>query len=284
MKRDSADEKAETPSIPRPQRRLRPDPDDENYELPPGSVSRKRFAAVFGAASTVVVIAGVSFFSIGMVLGASLGPGLGGFVAQFDNVSYTQNKADIYPVVAPHPACENAPQLEANLEGKTYLNGNVTFYKDMPLPDSFGPNQIARISIVADSGTSRIEVTDLNLRLTALNAENISLGNTTLREFGPNQYEDTGDPNESFAPVGNASLNPNSDASRVPEYGIDAETFVLPDGGVAAANQVTLDSISLRNLDLFVVIDNESDLSNPAPRVVEPNNRTCSSLAKSTRS
>jgi hypothetical protein len=283
VKTDSADEKAETPSIPRPQRRLRPDPDDENYEHPPGSVSRKRFAAVFGAASTVVVLAGVSFFSIGMVLGASLGPGLGGFVADFDNVSYTQDKADIYPVVAPHPACEDAPQLEADLEGKTYLKGDVTFYKDMPLPDSFGPNRIARISIVADSGTSRIEVTDLNLRLTALNAENISLGNTTLREFGPNQY-DTGDANDSFAPVGNASLNPNSDASRVPEYGIDAETFVLPDGGVAAAHQVTLGSINLRNLDLFVAISDEDNLSNPAPRVVEPNNRTCSSLAESTQS
>ena len=95
MNRDSADEKAETPSIPRPQRSLCPDPDDENYELPPGSVSRTRFAAVFGAASTVVVIAGVSFFSIGMVLGSSLGPGLGGFVAQVDNVSYTRAQADI---------------------------------------------------------------------------------------------------------------------------------------------------------------------------------------------
>ena len=266
--------------IPRPETRLRPE-QDEDDEHPPGSVSRKRFAAAFGVASSLVVIAGVTFFGVGMVLGASIGPGIGGFVAQFDNVSYTQGKADIYPVVAAHPACEDAPQLEANLDGKTYLNGGVTFYKDMPLPDSFAANEIARISIVADSGASPTEVTDLNLRLTALNADRLKLGNTTLREFGPNQY-DTGDANDSFAPTGNASLDPTSPASEVPEYGIDAETFVLPDGGVAAAHQVTLGSISLRNLDLFVAIDNESNLSRPAPRVVEPDNRTCAALANST--
>ena len=276
--KDRTDDEAS--QIPRPQRRLRPKRDDEGYEHPPGSVSRRRFAAVFGVASAFVVVAGVTFFGVGMVLGASLGPGIGGFIAQFDNVSYTEGDADIYPVLGAHAACDDAPQLEANLNGTTLLDGGVTFYKDLPLPDtSFSPDQIARVSIVADSGGSPTEVTDLNLRLTALSADSIELGNTKIREFGPDSYEDTGDANDSFAPVGDGSLDPTADASRVPEFGIDAETFVLPKGGTAAAHQVSLGSISLRNLDLFVVIDDESDLSSPATRVVEPGNRTCTSLA-----
>ena len=275
--KDRTDDEAS--QIPRPQRRLRPDPDDENYEPPPGSVSRRRFAAVFGVASAFVVVAGVTFFGVGMVLGASLGPGIGGFIAQFDNVSYTEGDAEIYPVLGAHAACDDAPQLEANLNGTTLLDGGVTFYKDLPLPDNFAPDQIARVSIVADSGGSPTEVTDLNLRLTALSADSIELGNTKIREFGPDSYEDTGDANDSFAPVGDGSLDPTADASRVPEFGIDAETFVLPKGGTAAAHQVSLGSITLQNLDLFVVIDEESDLSSPATRVVEPNKRTCTSLA-----
>jgi hypothetical protein len=274
----------QTPHIPRPQRRLRPKKDDDNYEPPPGSVSRRRFAAVFGTASTLVVIAGVAFFGVGMVLGASLGPGVGGFVAQFENVSYTDGNADIYPVVGAQAACDNAPQLEVKLDGKTLLDGGVTFYKDLPLPEtSFSPNQMARISIVGDSGTEPAEVTDLNLRLTALAADRVRLGETKIREFGPNQYEDTGDANDSFAPVGNGTLDPTADASRVPEFGIDAETFVLPKGGSAATHQVSLGSISLNSVNIFVAIDNESDLTNPAPRVVEPDNRTCESLAESTQ-
>ena len=266
--------------IPRPQRRLRPKKDDDSYEHPPGSVSRRRFAAVFGVASTLVVVAGVAFFGVGMVLGASLGPGMGGFVAQFDNVSYTQGDADIYPVLGAHAACDNAPQLEVDLGGTTYLDGGVTFYKDLPLPDSsFSPDQMARISIVANSGGDRTEVTDLNLRLTALAADEIELGQTEIREFGPNQYEDNGDANDSFAPTGDGTLDPTADASRVPEFGIDAKTFVLPNGGAAAAHQVSLGSISLQNVDLFVAIDERSDLASPAPRVVEPDNRTCDSLA-----
>ena len=272
---DKTDE--ETPHIPRPQRRLRPKDEDE---LPPGSVSRRRFAAVFGVASTLVVIAGITFFGVGMVLGASLGPGIGGFVAQFDSVSYTDGDADIYPVLGAHAACPDAPQIEADLTGTTFLDGGVTFYKDLPLPDtSFSPNQIARVSIVADSGGSPTKVTDLNLRLSALAANNLSLGNTRIREFGPNQYEDTGDANDSFAPTGDGTVDPTADPSRVPEFGIDAETFVLPSGGTAAAHQVSLGSINLQNLDLFVAIENESDLASPAPRVVEPDNRTCESLA-----
>jgi len=269
-----------TSPIPRPQRRLRPKKDDDNYEPPPGSVSRRRFAAVFGAASALVVVAGIAFFGVGMVLGASLGPGVGGFVAQFDNVSYTDGDADIYPVLGAHAACDDAPQLEANLVGTTSLDGDIKFYKDLPLPgSSFSSNQIARISIVANSGGSPTEVTDLNLRLSALAADNIELGQTEIREFGPNQYEDTGDANDSFAPTGNGSLNPTDDASRVPEFGIDAETFVLPNGGTAAAHQVSIGSISLQNLDLFIVIDDKNDLTNPVTRVVEPDNRTCASLA-----
>jgi hypothetical protein len=277
--RQSADSDDGTSRIPRPRRSLRPKPDDDSYELPEGHVSRKRFSAVFGVATTLVVIAGVSFFGVGMVLGASLGPGLGGFVAQFDNVSYTAGDADIYPVLGAHAACTDAPQLEANLVGTTLLDGDVKFYKDLPLPDDFASNRIARVSIVANSGGSPTEVTDLNLRLTALSANKLELGNTVIREFGPSSYEDTGDSNDSFAPPGNGSLDRTDPAENVPEFGIDAETFVLPNGGIAAAHQVSLDSINLQNLDLYVAIDEKSDFSNPVERVVEPTNRTCNDLA-----
>lgn len=279
-------ERTEAAKIPRPKGSLFHDEDEEH---PQGSVSRKRFAAVFTVASTTLVISAITFFGIGMVLGASLGPGMGGFVAQFDNVSYTEGDANIYPVLGSHPACADAPQLEANLAGTTYLMGNVTFYKDMPLPDSsFAPEQMARISIVANSGGDRIAVEDLNLRLSALNSDRLNFDRTVVREFGPNQYENqtSPGPSDSLVPEEKiGSLNPDTapNSTVVPEYGIDAESFILPDGGTAAAHQVLLGSISLQNLDLFVAIDDKSDFSNPVERVVQPDNRTCESLAKSTQ-
>jgi len=268
--------------IPLPETNLRPEPDDD--ELPPGSVSHKRFAAVFGVASSLFVAALVTFFGVGMVLGASLGPGVGGFVAQFENVSYTDGDAQIYPVLGTHPACDDAPQLEANLDGTTLLEGNVTFYKDMPLPDTtYSSDQIARISIVADSGADPVKVEDLNLRLSALSADNLNFSRAVVREYGPNQYGTN--PEDSLVPEENTGeLDPDTAPNKtvVPEFGIDAENFVLPQGGTAAAHQVSLGSVSLNTVNIFVAIDEKSDFTNPVERVVEPDNRTCESLASAT--
>jgi hypothetical protein len=274
-----SEDSEKTSEIPRPQRRLRPDPSDDNY-TPRGSVSQSRFALVFGAASTVAVVAVVSFFSVGMVLGASLGPGIGGFIAEFDNITYTQGEAEIYPVIGTEPSCEKAPQVEADLAGKTLLDGMVMFYKDLPLPDSsYSNDQIARISIVASSGSQPTEVNDLNLRLTSLSANKIELGDTELREFGPGDYETAASDNDSFAPPGNGSLDPSDPALNVPEFGINASTFVLPSGGIAAAHQISFGDIDLNEVNLYVSIKDKSKLTRPVERVVEPNNRTCSALA-----
>jgi hypothetical protein len=260
---------------------IRPE-DEQDEKLPPGKVSRKRFAVVFGTASAIMVISLSTFLGVSMVAGAMLGPGMGGFVAEFGEITYNEGDAEIYPVLAAHSACDNAPQLEASLKGQTRLDGNVTFYKDLPLPSSdFAPNQMARVGINAQAPPSGISVQDLDLRLTALKAEEINLGTTEVREFGSGTqygYND-GTQNASFAPSGSGSLNTSDDSSLVPEFGLDAGLFTLPGGGTAAAHQISFGNIELNTVDLYVAIDEKSDFSNPIERVVEPDNRTCSALA-----
>lgn len=270
-----------TSHIPRPQTSLRPDTDEDDEPVP-GHIPRKRLAAVLGASSTVFVITAITFIGVGTVLGASLGPGIGGFVASFEEVDYQDGDAEIYPVLGEEPACDEAPQLEANLDGTTHLSGQVQFYKDLPLPDAFEEEQIARLSIVADSGEDSIEVEDLNLRLTALNAEQLIFDATQIREFGPDDYAgESDDANYSFATPGEGSLNPDDPRENVPEFGIDATSFILPDGGSAAAHQVSLGSIDLKNLNLYIAIGDKSDFNNPVERVVEPTERDCEALANS---
>jgi len=142
--------------------------------------------------------------------------------------------------------------------------------------------QIARLSIVADSGADPITVENLNLRLTALNAEQLIFDSTEIREFGPDDYAgDSDDANYSFASPGEGSLNPDDPREEVPEFGIDASSFILPDGGSAAAHQISLGSIDLQSLNLFVAIGDKSEFTNPVERVVEPTERDCASLAES---
>ena len=220
--------------------------------------------------------------SVGMVAGAIVGPGMGGFVAEFGSVSYSQGNAEIYPTLADHAACDNAPQLEVSLKGETTLNGNVTFYKDLPLPSEFDSatgmsDAMARISIRGSTPTDGATVDNLGLRLTALEAEEINLGGTNLREYGPNSYDD-GSPNASFAPPGNGSLDPTAAPERVPEFGLDASFFNLPDGGTGAAHHVSLGSITLSDVNLYVLIDDKSDFANPVENVVQPTERDCEAL------
>jgi len=265
--------------IPRPETDLRPDVGDEDGPAP-GHVSRRRFAGVLGVATAAAVFSLVTFVSVGMVAGAVVGPGMGGFVAEFGGVTYTGEDAQIYPTLANHAACDNAPQLEATLTGETTLNGNVTFYKDLPLPpqfDSGGGETIARLSILADAPPTGIAVQDLELRFTALEANRIIFNRSELREFGPDSYDD-GSTNASFSPPGNGSLDPTDAEERVPEFGLDASFFNLPDGGTGAAHHVSLGSITLSDVNLYVFIDDRSDFSNPVENVVQPTERDCEAL------
>jgi len=257
-----------------------------------GEVDRRRFAGIMGVAGTVAMIALISFFSIGMV-GAALGVGIGGFVADFENVNYNDTTvggtadAAIDPVLGTQAACQNAPQIEASLSGTAELTGNVSFFKDLPLPGVFNTNQMARVGIVAQSGGSPIQADDLDLRLTALEADSLSLSNATIQEFGPGDYNATGNTSAraSYAPSGQGSsaFDTTANPEQTPEFGIDARNFSVTNG-VAAAHQVSLSSISLSNLDLYVAIDEKADFGGgtgpgPVERVVEPDNRTCSALA-----
>jgi len=244
-----------------------------------------------GVAGTAAMIALISFFSIGMV-GAALGVGIGGFVADFEQVNYNDTTvgstadASIYPVLGTQAACQNAPQIEASLSGTAELTGNVSFFKDLPLPDVFANDRMARVGIVAQSGADPIEADDLDLRLTALEADTLSLSNATIQEFGPDDYNGPSGNNnsavDSYAPSGSGVVDGTGNATETPEFGIDARNFSVTNG-VAATHQVSLSSISLSNLDLYVAIDEKSDFGSTGPgpveRVVEPTNRTCTSLA-----
>jgi hypothetical protein len=255
-----------------------------------GKVDKRRFAGILGLASTVMMIGLISFFSIGMV-GAALGVGIGGFVADFEKVNYNDTtvgstaNAQIYPVLGTQAACENAPQIEASLEGTAELAGNVSFFKDLPLPSTnFTTARMARVGIVASSGANPIQATDLDLRLSALEAQSLELTDADIKEFGPSSYDVAGNAEDSYAPSGAGVLDGTGNTTETPEFGIDARNFSVTNG-VAATHQVSLSSISLSNLDLFVAIDDKSDFGGgtgpgPVERVVEPSNRTCASLAQ----
>jgi len=250
-------------------------------ELPEGRLDMGRFFGILGTATAVSVFSFITIMSVGTVIGATLGAGFGGFVANFENVTYNGGDAKIYPIVDSHAACDNAPQLEASLEGSSTLTGDVEFFKDLPLPSGYGlgGDSIARISIIAQSPTGGVDVNNLGLRLTALNAENAAFGNTVLREFGPNQRG--GSPSDSFSTTGQGSLDPTAPDNEVPEYGINSTLFDLTNG-TAAAHYVTFDSVTLAELDLAVIIDDKSKFSNPVERVVNPTDRDCQSLADAT--
>jgi hypothetical protein len=260
-----------------------------------GEVDKRRFAGIMGVAGTVAMIALISFFSIGMV-GAALGVGIGGFVANFEQVTYndttaTDPNAQIYPVLGAQAACDSAPQLEASLKGDAQISGGVEFFKDLPLPSSpgFDTDSFARISIIGAAPSSNpITITDLDLRLTALESPELKLSDANIREFAPSDYNNgTNSEGASYAPSGQGTVGSSAGAtqSNTPEFGINASSFVLPQGGIAAAHQVSFQSISLTNLDLAVnIINNSTPAVGPTPRVVDPEQRTCGALGDESRS
>lgn len=275
------------------------------YREDEGEVDRRRLAGIMGAATTVLMLVLIVALSLGMV-GAALGVGMGGFVASFGEVD-NPDDATIYPVLDEQAACDAAPQVEASLTGTAEVGEYVEFYKDLPLPDTFeeddGTDRYARISIVSDGldsvgGEDTVEVENLDLRLTALEAATLELGQGDIREFGPGNNDDgtadaaegysagqtADDVEDSYVDSGTGALatDNTTDAVDTPEFGIDAGSFTLPDGGVAAAHQVSFDSITLQNLDLFVAIGNSTGFAEDSPvveRAVDPTERDCTSLA-----
>lgn len=234
-----------------------------------------------------------------------MGVGFGGFVANFDSVN-ADSGGEIFPVLADQAACDSAPQLQAALDGTTELDGGVEFFKDLPLPGGFGNADLARVSIVASAGANPIQVEGLDLRLTALEADSLTLDGADIREYGPSDYDDGSagvdadgsyiDTNNGFhvdeadsPTVYNNSngrvTNPGTGVQSTTEFGINASGGFALQNGTAAAHMVTFGSISLTDLDLFVQILDESANSDTTAngslaRVVNPTERTCEALAE----
>jgi hypothetical protein len=268
------------------------------YREDEGEVDKRRLAGILGAATTVMMLLLVITLSLGMV-GAAMGVGIGGFVANFGTVD--ADGGVIYPVVGEQAACDNAPQLEASLSGTATVDRYVEFYKDLPIPSDLSLNNQdhVRISILSNLSSSNVTAQNLDLRLTALEAEDLVLGDNdtttpkaTIQEFGPNQYNyttsGTNEANASYAPTGAGqnALN-GSPATQTPEFGINASTGFSLKNGTAAAHQVAFQQISLPQVDVAVNFINSSfngdSNSGPASRVINPGERTCSALANASQ-
>lgn len=269
----------------------------------PARYSPRRFSAVMGTAATLATVSLITFFSIGMV-GAAMGVGIGGFVANFESVNASEG-GEVFPVIGQQPACEDAPQLQATLEGTAELSGSVEFFKDMPLPQSgFTDADFARITIVGQDNGTPIQVTDLSLRLSALETQSLGLDGANIVEYGPDDYDtgngtpgaegsyvDTTDdstagietegPSAAFDD-GRSALNTSNSPSSTPEFGIDASGGFTIENGTAAAHFVSFGGITLSDVNIAVQILNESQnvSQGPATRVVRPDERTCNALAE----
>ena len=269
------------------------------YREDEGEVDRRRLAGVLGAATTMMMLLLIVAFSLGLV-GAAMGVGMGGFVANFGSVN--ADGGVIYPVVGTQAACDNAPQLEASLNGEAVVDDYVEFYKDLPVPGAIAGevNQEAvRITILSNLSNQNVTAYDLDLRLTALEAEDLVLGDNqsttpkaVITEFGPNNYSQANpneDANDSYVDpgTGQQALDSSSGIGTTPEFGINASTGFALKNGTAAAHQVAFNQISVPQVDVAVNFINgsynSSVNSGPALRVVNPSNRTCSALANASQ-
>ncbi len=257
-----------------------------------GSLSRDQFYGTLSlSAIFLVIVMTASFSLVGTAAGTALGTGFGGFVASFGTVE--AHEGTIFPVIDEHPACENAPQLMATIEGETTVSGYMRFYKDLPLPAAnFTGAEIARLSIVSNmSEGEEALVYELDLFMSALTADLIELGgpsdNVIIREFGPETYEGTGGGGEADRFSQNRSLNlSNADY----EFGIGAESGGAGDDvfyieqGKAIAHTVAFAQLDLPSPNMYVTMGNESEFTSTPhdPRVVTPSNRSCSALVDAT--
>jgi hypothetical protein len=272
------------------------------YREDEGEVDKRRLAGILGAATTMMMLLLIVTLSLGMV-GAAMGVGMGGFVASFGNVS-SPDGGYIYPVIGQQAACSDAPQLEASLSGDTTITDYVEFYKDLPIPrqirGTLTQQDAVRITILSElTGTNNISASNLELRLTALEAEDVVLGSdtasvkSTIREFGPNQYSynnttsNTRADNASYAPTGAGANALNGTTEERAEFAINASGGFSLKNGTAAAHQVAFQRINLPQVDIGVNFLNSSyngsNSSGVATRVVEPSNRTCKALAEASQ-
>ncbi|MCX2818477.1 hypothetical protein EGH25_03800 [Haladaptatus sp. F3-133] len=259
------------------------------YREDDGEVDRRRLAGIMGAATTATMVLLIVTLSLGMV-GAAMGVGLGGFVANFDKVNTTSD-ASIYPVLGEQAACTQAPQLEATLAGTAEITSTsegtpaVEFFKDLPLPSNLWyDGDFARITIAANgSDTSPIEAENLDLRLSALEANSLNLGDGNIAEFSTgnlgdspeDSYERADALNESSSINATDTIGSGSFAGET-EFGISAGSFEIL-GGTAAAHQVAFDSINLQDINLAVQIVNNTDNAVVSPST--PTESDCHALS-----
>lgn len=267
------------------------------YREDEGEVDRRRLAGVLGAATTVMMLILIVALSLGMV-GAALGVGMGGFVASFGNVQSTDG-GTIYPVLGEQPACEEAPQLKASLRGTAEITEHVAFYKDLPAPGVLNVSTV-RINIVSElDGGANVTADNLDLRLSALAADELVLDSTAnssadvkISEYREAVNGSAGNTAASDSYGVDSNNNPQTlrNASAVSsnvEFGITIpkNSDIIIDNGTSAAHQVAFETISVPGVDLFITMGNESDFTS-APgdtgiddRSVGPAERVCSALA-----
>ncbi len=261
------------------------------YREDEGEVDRRRLAGIMGAATTVMMLFLVIALSLGMV-GAALGVGMGGFVASFGNVDVDVegDSGSIYPVLGDQPACDEAPQLMANLQGTAEVTEHVAFFKDLPAPAAVDVDTV-RINIVADEiDEGDVEIDNLELRLSALSAAQLDIDaedaddDVDISEF-TDFGDDNGDAQDSYGVDDGdvQSLNADELSDNV-EFGIaiPEDSNVVIDDGLAAAHQVSFESITLPNVDLFITMDDDGQFEGETgveDRSVAPADRVCSELA-----
>ncbi len=230
------------------------------------SYDKRKVAGAMAMGSLFLAIMLVTILSVGMV-GAALGVGIGGFVAEFGHVDASDANAQIYPVLGENPACENAPQLMASIDGEATITEEVAFYKDLPLPDDFTNADLARVAIESDLGTNEVDATDLDLRLTALVADELNLGDATdgadsevdIQEFertGTEGAEDAyADPDEDITGI--------DDIDGSAEFGIavsGGDGGMTIDSGTAVTHSVSFQALEgLQDVSMAVLIGEETD-------------------------
>ncbi len=266
------------------------------YREDEGEVDRRRLAGILGAATTMMMLLLIVALSLGMV-GAAMGVGMGGFVAGFGNVSAPDGGV-IYPTVGEQAACDNAPQLEASLDGTATIRGYVEFYKDLPLPNALqgtlSNQDSVRITILSNLTDENVQAESLELRLTALEAEDVVLGSndtskpeSVITEFGPSNYS-TGNANDSYVDpgTGREALNA-SGKDTTPEFGINAAGGFSLNNGTAATHQVAFQRIELPQVDIAVNFLNSTyngtTDSGVADRNVTAAERNCQALAEASQ-
>ncbi len=248
-----------------------------------GSVHRDQFTGTLAVSAVFLAIIVSMGLLTGPALGSIYGGGTGGFVAEFGTVE--AGEGTIFPVIDEHPACENLPQLKAVIDGDVEIGDHVRFYKDLPTPGDFTDADIVRLAIESEIPDGELAfVNDLDLRMTALEAEYIELGEeggepVVLREFGPDTWEGTsgeGDEHDRFSQAREVGFD---DADY--EFGLGAEgddNFFI-DRGVAVAHSVAVSELSLPDLQTAILIGAEDDFDAPDPRVVDSDD-ACEDLAE----